>query len=156
MKCIAFSIAAIVALVLSSCVGVSNVSHRAPFNDVVGKELRTQRATVLRQGLATDTTGEAMVSAGHSVLTLHDATGVWSGNEKKVAEIPAGQPIRIVEVREEMGDGSSSYTVVGDIFVPKTAKFTRFYYYWGGNYGRYGELHRAPWEPESVPRERKI
>ncbi len=150
MKAFKFStVMAIAAFTFTGCFGISDVSNHPAFGSVIGQTLKTQRPTVLVRDRRSTTTSEDLVSGGHPVLLLYDLRFGKSGEnwKKRVAYIPAGQPIRILKVQRQIGDGDFVDTAIGDVFVPESGKFVRFLYDWGYT----DKLERAPWEPNSVP-----
>jgi hypothetical protein len=135
------------ALLLCGC--ITSVSHRPPFNQYVGKVVKTQRTAILYTDGAWDSNTEMLFSPPKQVLYLREPPRSESDyrNESRVATLPPGQDLRLLEVRREVGDGIVTYDAVGEVYVPAWKRSVKFHHTWGA----YDKIWRAPWEPSSVP-----
>jgi hypothetical protein len=142
---------AVAVLALLECGCMTTVTHRSPFNGYVGKALKTQRTTILYYDDAYESNAD-IFSPPKPALFLRDAPSAYANSKKRVATFPAGQKVRLLAVREEPGDGSVSYTAIGEIYVPAWKRYVTFYHQWGSN----DELYRAPWDSSAVPAVRRL
>jgi hypothetical protein len=133
---------------------MTTVSHRSPFNQYVGKALKTQRTTILYSDGAWDSNTEMLFSPPKQVLYLGDVPRSPRDyrNKNRVAILSAGQDVRLLEVRQEVGDGSVTYSAIGEVYVPAWKRFVRFHHDWGFS----DRLYRAPWESSAVPTVRQL
>ena len=136
-----------VALLLCGC--ITSVSHRPLFNQYVGKALKTQRATILYTDGAWESNAEMLFSAPKQVLYLREPPRSESDyrHKNRVATLPPGQDLRLLEVRQEVGDGIVEYDAVGEVYVPAWKRFVKFHHTWGA----YDKIWRAPWESDTIP-----
>jgi hypothetical protein len=145
---------AILTILLSLCGCITSVSHKPPFNQYLGRTLTTQRTTILYRDGAWDSNAEMLFSPPKQVLYLIDKPSSESDYRYKnrVAILPAGQELRLLDVRQEVGDGIVEYDAIGEVYVPAWKRFVRFHHAWG----YYGKLHRAPWDSAATPSGRSL
>jgi hypothetical protein len=132
---------------------MTTVSHKPPFNEYVGRALKTQRTTILYASAAWDNNTEMWFSPPKQVLGLREVPRPESHHRDKtlVAILSPGQTVRLFEIRREAGNGVS-YDAIGEVYVPAWKRFVRFHHLWGFN----DELYRAPWDSADVPAVRRL
>ena len=145
---------ALSAVLLSLCGCITNVSRRAPFSGYLGRILTTQRPTILYRDGAWDSNAEMLFSPPKQMLHLMEKPSSKSDYRYKnrVAILSAGQELRLLDVRQEVGDGIMKYEAIGEVYVPRWRRFVRFRHPWG----YYGKLYRAPWDSLAVPSVRSL
>ena len=143
----------IIALSLLFVGCMTSVSTRPPFKEYLGRALTTQRTTILYPDRAWSNSGAMLFSQPQKVLYLAELPPASDDrNKHRVAIIPPGQSVRLLEIRRQAGDGDVSYDAIGEIYVPAWKRFVRFHHYWGYN----NRLDRAPWDSASVPITRSL
>jgi hypothetical protein len=135
------------ALLLGGC--ITSVSQKSPFNQYVGKPLKTQRTTILYTDGAWDSNAEMLLSPPKQALCLREPPGSETDyrNRNRVATLPPGQDVRLLDVRQEVGDGIVEYDAIGEVYVPGWKRVAKFHHTWGA----YDKIWRAPWESSTVP-----
>lgn len=121
-----------------------DLSHDAPYNGVVGKEVRLTRSMDLYRREGSDVMALEEYSASHhsDSRNLYYAS-LNEGTILRVKKVTAGEFTAVV------------VSAQGEVDVPETTETVRWHYTWGWGAGQNLSLRRAPWEdPATTPARR--